>query len=140
MLGSESDTPYIRFYPKEFKKYIYISKSNNGWNQYRETFLFEIKISKNKLTFWSCVNKGGDKFYDYQNLINIISKIPNSNSSKNIHYVKSSLFEQKLKFNEIANYTSSQVSKTISEVIQKYVPVINMYKDEFERNKTFLKI
>ena len=140
LLGSESDTPYIRFYPKEFKKYIYISKSNNGWNQYRETFLFEIKISKNKLTFWSCVNKGGDKFYDYQNLINIISKIPNSNSSKNIHYVKSSLFEQKLKFNEIANYTSSQVSKTISEVIQKYVPVINMYKDEFERNKTFLKI
>ena len=71
------------------------------------------------------------KFYDYQN-----SNFKNTklNSSKNIHYVKSSLFEQKL-FNEIANYTSSQVSKTISEVIQKYVPVINMYKDEFERNK-----
>ena len=130
ILGSISKV-YIRFLTNPIEKYVYYNKSPNGWPK-RESFLFEIELSKEKTNkiYFKTVISACDKSYNRKRFEEIISSIEGFKKSKGSSWSINKNISEKLDFQLIQSLDDNEVRDIINLFLDKTLNTIKLVEEK----------
>jgi len=129
ILGS-STSKYIRFTTSKISDLTYINKTANGWKG-RESFLFEFQLyNKNKITFRTVISPS-DSNYETKRLSNFLSEIKGFKLPIGQKWLVNYSKSEKFNFFKLENFKDEDIEKEISEIFDKYYPLIEEVQNKF---------
>lgn len=135
-IGSENKY-YARFYTDKISDLIYISKDHNGWKK-RESFLFEIHITKNRLQI-KTVLPPTDPEYDKEKVANLLKQTKGAKKPKGdkwlIHHSNNFSFNS----DQLYEMSEEKIEKELEKFhATKIEPIVKKVEEAFEENREML--
>lgn len=123
---------YIWFLTPKMKEFIYLNeKTRNGWVS-RESFLFEILISKrtNKLVTKTVISPSDDN-YDTFRLNEMLMEINGFKSPIGKKWLCNYTKPEKFDFEELSELTTDELTQKMNKFLDKFEKIVNKVEDKF---------